>query len=193
MLLPSSHHFSNSPHLSRFAARPPLLCCRMASEARKICILRFTMMGGARYCRVIFGTRGWRGVRVRGIRIALLLSGLVFCSACAGRAPQLVATVQPQDRHMDCAAIMAEVQSNNDRVQELATEQGWKVAQNVAAGVAGFVIPVLWFGMDWQGAASKEAQALQNRQQYLATLAEQRNCGGPARPPGAYPPPSRRP
>ena len=84
---------------------------------------------------------------------------------------------------------MAEVQSNNDRVQELATEQGWKVAQNVAAGVAGFVIPVLWFGMDWQGSASKEAQALQSRQQYLTTLAEQRNCGGPAPPP----PPSRRP
>ena len=50
---------------------------------------------------------------------------------------------------------MAEVQANNQRVQELATEQGWKVAQNVAAGVAGFVVPVLWFGMDWQGAAGR--------------------------------------
>jgi hypothetical protein len=48
------------------------------------------------------------------------------------------------------------------------------VAQNVAAGVAGIVIPVLWFGMDFQGAASKEVTALQSRQQYLATMAEER-------------------
>jgi hypothetical protein len=36
-------------------------------------------------------------------------------------------------------------------------EEGAKVAQNVVAGVAGVVIPVLWFGMDFKGAASKEA------------------------------------
>ncbi len=85
---------------------------------------------------------------------------------------------------MDSAAIIAEVEANNRRIQELASEEGWKVAQNVTAGVAGLFIPILWFGMDWQGAASKEAAALQSRQQYLATLAEQRNCGGQqARPP----------
>jgi len=42
----------------------------------------------------------------------------------------------------------------------LGREQGWKVAQNVVNGVAGFVVPILWFGMDWQGTASKEVQAL---------------------------------
>jgi hypothetical protein len=84
---------------------------------------------------------------------------------------------------MDCTAIMAEVQANNQRMQELASEQGWKVAQNVAAGVAGIVIWPLWFAMDFQGAASTEAAALNNRQQYLATLAEQRRCGiGPTAP-----------
>ena len=82
---------------------------------------------------------------------------------------------------------MAEVQANNKRVEELAEEQGLKVAQNVAAGVAGFIIPVLWFGMDWQGGASKEITALQSRQQYLATLAQQRQCGAPVQPP----PPAR--
>ena len=54
------------------------------------------------------------------------------------------------------------------------------VAQNVAAGVAGLVIPVLWFGMDFKGAASKEVTALQARQQYLTTLATER-CGAQAR------------
>ena len=43
-------------------------------------------------------------------------------------------------------------------------EKGWKTAQDVAAGVGGFVVPVLWFGMDWQGAAGTEARALQDRQ-----------------------------
>ena len=38
------------------------------------------------------------------------------------------------------------------------------------------MIPILWFGMDFQNAAGKEVAALQARQQYLATLAEQR-CG----------------
>ncbi len=99
---------------------------------------------------------------------------------CAGAAPNPVAVVQPQDRYLTCEAIFAEVQSNNEKVQQLAKDKGLKVAQNVAAGVAGLVIPVLWFGMDWQDSAGKEAQALQARQQYLATLAEQRRCGAPA-------------
>jgi hypothetical protein len=51
-----------------------------------------------------------------------------------------------------CAMITAEIQANNIKVQELAGEEGAKVAQNVAAGVAGVVIPVLWFGMDFKGA-----------------------------------------
>jgi len=109
----------------------------------------------------------------------------VSLSACAGRAPTPVAVVQPQDRYLDCDAIQAEVTANNAKVQELASEEGLKVAQNVAAGVAGIVVPVLWFGMDWQGAASKEVLALQQRQQYLSTLAEQRCV--PAEPPRAKP------
>jgi hypothetical protein len=100
----------------------------------------------------------------------------VVLSACAGRAPAPVPVVQAQDRYMDCAAISAEVQANNKKIIELGGEEGAKVAQNVAAGVAGLFIWPLWFAMDFQGAAPKEVAALQARQQYLATLAEQR-CG----------------
>jgi hypothetical protein len=106
--------------------------------------------------------------RIAGAALAVTLS------ACAGRSPQPVAVVQPQDQFTDCTAIMAEVEANNRRVQELASEEGLKTTQNVAAGVAGIFIPVLWFGMDFQGAASKEVAALQSRQQYLASLAAQR-------------------
>ena len=77
---------------------------------------------------------------------------------------------------MDCAAISAEVQANNKKISELGGEEGSKVAQNVIVGAAGLIIPILWFGMDFQNAAGKEVAALQSRQQYLGTLAEQR-CG----------------
>lgn len=109
--------------------------------------------------------------------VAILLSG------CAGRAPAPVQVVQTQDRYSDCAAIMAEVQANNQRISELGSEQGWKVAQNVAAGVAGLFVPILWFGMDFQGAAGTEQAALQSRQQYLGTLAAERCKGPEGRPP----------
>ena len=100
----------------------------------------------------------------------------VQLAACAGRAPAPVAVTQAQDRYMDCAAINAEVQANNKKITELGGEEGKKVAQNVIVGAAGLLIPILWFGMDFQNAAGKEVAALQSRQQYLATLAEQR-CG----------------
>ncbi|KJC55709.1 hypothetical protein UP10_38570 [Bradyrhizobium sp. LTSPM299] len=60
------------------------------------------------------------------------------------------AIVQPTDRYMDCTAILAEVQANNEKVKQLASDKGLKTAQNVAAGVAGFVVPVLWFGMPYE-------------------------------------------
>ena len=63
-------------------------------------------------------------------------------------------------------------------MQQLAKDRGWKVAQNVAAGVGGLVIWPLWFAMDFQGTADKEAAALQSRQQYLGALAVQKRCGG---------------
>ena len=79
---------------------------------------------------------------------------------------------------MNCSAIFAEIEANNRKIEQLASEKGLKVAQNVLTGVGGLFIPVLWFGMDWKGAQSKEMQALQSRQQYLATLAQERGCGG---------------
>jgi tetrahydromethanopterin S-methyltransferase subunit F len=120
--------------------------------------------------------------------LAIVFAAAV-CAGCAGRAPTPVAVVQPQDRFMDCPAILAEVQSNNSKVEQLARDKGLKTGQNVAAGVAGLFIPILWFGMDFQGTADKEVAALQNRAQYLAVLAEQRQCGAPT--PQAAPPVAR--
>jgi hypothetical protein len=73
---------------------------------------------------------------------------------------------------------------NNQKVSELAAEQGLKVGQNVAAGVAGFVVRPLLFAMDFQDSASKEVVALQSRQQYLATLGGAEMCS--RRPPNQH-------
>jgi len=111
--------------------------------------------------------------------ITLVLATL--CAGCAGRDPQPVATVQPTDAMATCAMITAEIEANNIKVRDLAGEEGAKVGQNVSAGVAGVFIPVLWFAMDFKGAASKEVTALQARQQYLTALATERCKPGPSR------------
>jgi hypothetical protein len=108
------------------------------------------------------------------MRVSIIVAAAIALSGCAGRSPQPVAIVQLQDVQSTCAMLTAEIEANNIKVKELASEQGIKLAQNVAAGVAGFVIPVLWFGMDWQGSAGKDLAALQARQQYLASLAAER-------------------
>jgi hypothetical protein len=95
-------------------------------------------------------------------------------AACAGRAPAPVAVVQPVDDTMNCDAIRAEVAANNQRIAELGSESGAKVAQNVVAGVAGafFILPL--FLMDFQGAAGIDERALKSRNDYLASLARTR-------------------
>ena len=107
---------------------------------------------------------------------------VISLAACAGRAPQPVAIVQPTDPLMDCAAISIEAQANNTKLQALGVEEGDKVGQNVAAGVAGLFIWPLWFAMDFQGSAGKEVAAINSRNQYLAVMAQQRHCGTPAQP-----------
>jgi hypothetical protein len=109
---------------------------------------------------------------------------VLLVGGCAGRAPQPVAVVQPQDRYADCTAVTAEIEANNAKVKELASEQGLKVGQNVAAGAAGFVVWPLLFAMDFQHSAGKDVAALQSRQQYLAALAQEK-CA-------ATPPPRKR-
>src|SRR6267143_2016239 len=101
------------------------------------------------------------GNMIRHSLVALLAASIVV--ACAGRAPAPVSVVQPQDRFMDCAAITSEAEANTKRIKELASEEGGKVAQNVAAGIVGLFIWPVWFAMDFQGSAGKEVAALQSR------------------------------
>ena len=97
----------------------------------------------------------------------------------------------PGDMYSDCTMIRAEIEANNQEATELAKEQGIETTQNVAAGLAGVVIWPIWFGMNFKGAAEKDAAALQARQQYLTTLATERCAPGyrPPPPRGVYAPP----
>ena len=109
--------------------------------------------------------------------IAYFLAAFAL-QGCAGRDPVPIATVQPQDQTATCTGLTAEIEANNIKFKDLADEEGLKVGQNVAAGVVGLAIPVLWFAMDFKGAAGKEVAALQARQKYLTTLATER-CAPP--------------
>jgi hypothetical protein len=109
---------------------------------------------------------------------AVMTALLILPAGCAGRPPNPVAIVQPQDAYADCTALAMEANANNQRMQMLAGEQGAKVGQNVAAGVAGLFIWPLWFAMDFQGSAGIDMQALQSRNQYLASRAAQQRCSG---------------
>jgi hypothetical protein len=124
---------------------------------------------------------GWRNAHPPGL-IAWRSSG----------AAQPIATVQGQDTHADCTQLRAEIEANNVKLKQLSDEQGGKVAQNVAAGVAGIIIWPIWFGMDFKDAAGKEVAALQARQQYLTTLATERCNAPPPLQPAAPQPASRR-
>jgi hypothetical protein len=108
------------------------------------------------------------------IFVCTTIAAAVALSSCAGRDAQMISTVQQQDAYSDCTMIRAEIAANNQKAQQLANEQGMKVAQNVAAGVVGLVIWPVWFGMDFKGAAGQDAANLQARQEYLTQLAAQR-------------------
>lgn len=80
---------------------------------------------------------------------------------------------------MACAQIQAEIAGNNQLIADLGSEKGAKVAQNVAAGVAGLLIWPIWFAMDFKGAATTDQEALKQRNIYLASMATNERCGSP--------------
>jgi hypothetical protein len=108
------------------------------------------------------------------------LAAVLLLAACAGRAPQQIAVVQPKDVAMDCTALNAEIAGDATHEADLAKEEGNKRGQNIAAGIGGAILfwPAL-FLMDFQDAAGTERKALESRDQYLATLAAQRCAAQP--------------
>jgi hypothetical protein len=46
-------------------------------------------------------------------KFGMVIGIAIAAGACAGRTPQPVAVVQPQDRYADCTAITAEIEADN--------------------------------------------------------------------------------
>lgn len=110
---------------------------------------------------------------------SVLVSGLVVAgllvSGCAGRDAHPVAASQPQDNAATCSSIQAELDANNLRMAQLGREEGWKVAQNIGAGVVGlFTLGIGFAAMDFKDAAGTERDALETRNRYLAQIAADR-------------------
>ena len=103
-------------------------------------------------------------------QLAVPLTAAIALSACAGRSPNPVAITSASDTSVSCDALRAEVAANTTKISSLGREKGAKVAQNVVAGVTGLFIWPLWFAMDFQGAASTEQKALEERNKYIGTL-----------------------
>jgi len=116
---------------------------------------------------------------LKTLTCAAAITGLL--SACAGRDPQPVAAVQPQDRMTDCATVQYEQQVNASRMAYLLSEASTTNNNNVAMGAVGLFLfwPAL-FAMDFKNAPATEQAALANRQAYVAALIAQK-CGAPPR------------
>lgn len=111
----------------------------------------------------------WSGIRI--LQVSAVAGLVQIGSGCAGRDARPVAISQFQDNTATCAQIQAETDANAQRIGQLSSEEGWKVAQNVGAGMLGFfTLGIAWAGMDFQDAAGIERQALESRNSYLAQL-----------------------
>jgi hypothetical protein len=110
-----------------------------------------------------------------GKRLAAFAASVsLLMSACAGRDANPVSLTNTTDNTADCEMLQTEASINAQRINELTTEQGLKVAQNIVAGLTGafFIIPL--FLMDAKDAAGVEKRALEARNQYVVTLAAKR-------------------
>ena len=77
---------------------------------------------------------------MRKFALAATAAATLMVTACAGRTPAPVQTVQLKDQTMDCTAINAEIAGDTVKVADLSKEEGNKRGQNVAAGIAGAVL-----------------------------------------------------
>lgn len=98
--------------------------------------------------------------------------------ACAGRTPNPTEVSKPMDAMLNCPLIMAEMSGNTSRARTLLRQQDDTDSDNVALAVTGLILfwPALFF-MDLSEADRVEMEALQDRNQYLATLAAHKDCG----------------
>jgi len=109
---------------------------------------------------------GKHGECMRPSTIIAIASSLLFSSA-----------VYAQDRY-NCDAIITNVETNNAKVRQLASDKGLMLKETVVPGAAN--LRVVSLRIDGQSIEDKDIAVLYRRQHYLADLGEHRKCGRPA-------------
>ena len=99
-------------------------------------------------------------------------------SGCAGRAAHPVLIRQYGDENRSCAALESELRFIESEITRLLPKTD-KTGKNVALGVAGAFLLVLWFFMDLSQAEQIEIDAFRQRYNYLAGLTADKHCDKP--------------
>ena len=96
--------------------------------------------------------------------------------ACVGRAPQLIPSVQPNDKRLACNQIEAEIIQRQNSLLDLETEKANRQKRNIGMGIAGFFLIIPWFFMDLGTAPETEATAINKRLNTLKRYANTKDC-----------------
>ena len=110
------------------------------------------------------------------ISIMLLTASLVVVSGCGGRAANPIMTQQYGDSKKSCEALQQDMSFVDSEIRRLIPETE-KTGKNVGLGVAGAILIIPWFFMDFSESEMVEVNALRSRYNHLGILAGEKDCG----------------
>ncbi len=108
--------------------------------------------------------------------IALIVVVLFIAQGCAGRSAHPVTVAQPGDTKKSCKALRKETQQILRKIHKMVPYIKKKDKKKVLKMVTGALIIIPWFFVDMKDAEKVEANALRERYNYLADLADGLNC-----------------
>lgn len=94
---------------------------------------------------------------------------------CGGRAPNPVSQYQPGDEDRSCDGLKGEIAYNEGEIERLLPYED-ATGKNVVLGVAGALVLVPWFFMDFKEGEAIEIKALRRRDQWLREVASNKDC-----------------
>ena len=108
--------------------------------------------------------------------IAVIVVVLFIAQGCAGRSAHPVTVAQSGDTKKSCKALRKETQQILRKIHKMVPYIKTKDKKKVLKMVTGALIIIPWFFVDMKDAEKVEANALRERYNYLADLADRRNC-----------------
>lgn len=114
-------------------------------------------------------------------RTMCCLMSALLVTGCGGRAANPVMVQQYGDQRKSCAALEREMVNAQQEIARLVPEAD-KGGKNAALGVAGALVLIPWFFMDFGHAEEEEINAYRQRYNNLASIAEDKRCDIDTRP-----------